>query len=546
MESLRQIYVTLGLDWDQAGFASALNASAALEWGAKKLVEAFKALPQFLASAVQETANYGSAVNDAAARTGVGVVALQEYAHAAKLSGSDAETMFSVLTKLANTMSNAAGGSKEAAAGFAQLGVKVTNAEGKLRPVEEVFDEVAARLGEIENPTDRAGKAFDVFSKQAQALLPMFAEGEKGLEAMRSQFHDLGIGMSVEGVAAADAFGDSMDTVLAVLASFKRDLGEPLMAALMPVIEAFLQWVMINRELIRSRIGNFAQLLINTMRGLWKIMSALVAVAEGLAYWWKLLAMVVGSFLVAKFVLLNATLLETLVAWGLNTVAAIAYGAVSVAAAGKAALAWLAAAAPVVLMTAALLAAVLVAEDIYGFFTGADSVLGSLGRKWAEFLESWLAEDADGDWLVIALKSVIWLLSDITDRFPKAIAEWKTMIVDFFTKTLPQAARDAVAKLPGLFDPLSLHGRSFGDAMREKFPGAAGIFPGGAASPEAAGALSSSAQGPGVLAPRFNAQIQVVTQPGQNNEAAGVMLEEKLNSWWDVKIRETVGTSGGE
>lgn len=544
--NLREIFIALGLEWDSAGFAEAIAAEKLLEKGAALLVDVLKEIPKALAETVTATTEYGSSVHDAQLATGIAAERLQELGFAAQQTGSDAQTMWGVLTKLQNTLGEAAGGSKEAKKAFADLGVRVTDSSGKLRSADVVFSELVARLGEIQNPTERANKAFGVFSRQAAGLLPLFAEGEEGLEKAVDLFNDLSIGMSGEAAAAAETFGDSLDTARAVLEAFKHDVGGVLIAALQPVLTSLLEWVRLNRELIRSRLQQFAGALVAVFTTLLRTFAMLAKFTAWLIDNWKLFAMIIGSFLIAKFVILNALLLEQLVAWALNTTAAGLYGATVIAAGAKAAAAWLAAAAPVVLITALLTLLALAAEDLYVFLQGGDSVMGDLGKKWTEFLDSWLAEDADGDWLVIALKAVIYLLTDITDRFPKAIAEWKTMIVDFFTKTIPNAAREALAKLPGIFDPLSLHGKSFGDAMREKFPGAQMFFGGGATGPEAAAASSAAAQSVGVLAPTFNAGgFTIVAQPGQDTEQVAGAVTSTMDQWWADKLSGAAGAVGG-
>ncbi len=212
----------------------------------------------------------------------------------------------------------------------------------------------------------------------------------------------------------------------------------------------------------------------------------------------------------------------------------------------KAAAAWLAVAAPVVLLVALLALLALAAEDVYVFLKGGDSLIGDLGVKWAKFLDDWFKDDTDDGWLMTALKAVLWMLTDIGERFPAAIREWKDMIVKFFTVDIPQAVKDFVAKFPGLLDPLSLGGRSIGTALKDKFPGASILFGGGAAGPEAAAASSAAAQSVGVLAPTFNAGgFTVVAQPGQDTEQVAGAVVSTMDSWWNDKLTAAGDAAGG-
>lgn len=544
MESLRELFVTLGLEWDAAGFAQAELAVKGLEAGAKLLVEAFRLVAGAIAESVTETAKYGGAVDDATKRTGLSAEALQEFGYAAGLAGASSEEFEFGLIHLARSMLEAKAGTGEAATAFARLGVHTTDAAGTLLNADEVFLELVDALNGVESPTERAALAMQVFGRSGASLLPLVAEGRDGIEKMRQSARDLGLVMSGDATSAADRFGDTLDTLHGLALSLQHDLGSALITELQPTLDLFLEWVKAHRAMIRSGLVQFAKALAAVGKVLLPIFVGIAKVTAFLVDNWKLLGIVIGAFLVARMAILYTSLLDMLVAWALNTVAAGAYG-VTVAAAGlKAAAAWVAAAAPVVLLTALLAAVALAAEDIYTFLQGGDSLIGDIGPKWTKFLDEWLADDTGDGWFVTALKAVIWLLTDIGDRFPKAIAEWVDMIVRFFTETIPQAARDFVAKFPGLLDPLSLHGQSVGDAVRSKFPGLAPLF-GGGSSPEATAATSSSSS-PKVLAPTFNAPISVTAAPGQSPEEVAGAVESKLDAYWNRRMNEAAGaTSGG-
>lgn len=544
MESLRELFVTLGLEWDAAGFAQAELAVKGLEAGAKLLVEAFQLVAGAVADSITETAKYGGAVDDATKRTGLTAEALQEFGYAAGLAGASSEEFQLGMLQMSRAMLEAKAGSGEAADAFATLGVKTTDAAGTLLDADEVFLELVDALNAVESPTERAALSMRVFGRSGASLLPLVAEGRDGIEKMRQSARDLGLVMATDATSAADRFGDTLDTLHALAKSLQHDLGSALIAELQPTIDAFLEWVKANRELIRAGLIQFAKALAGVGKLLLPIFIGIAKVSAFLVENWKLLAVVIGAFLVAKMAILYTSLLDMLVAWALNTVAAGAYGATVLVAGLKAAAAWVAAAAPVVLLTALLAGLALAAEDVYTFLEGGDSLIGDIGPKWTKFLDEWLADDTGDGWFVTALKAVIWLLTDIGDRFPKAIAEWVDMIVRFFTETIPQAARDFVAKFPGLLDPLSLNGQSFGDAMSNKFPGLAPLF-GGGSSPEATAAASSSSS-PKVLAPTFNAPIQINAAPGQSPEEVAGAVESKLDAYWNRRMNEAAGaTSGG-
>ena len=533
MEALRQLFVSLGLDWDSAGFAQAQVAASALEGALAKMVQVGQAVVDVFKDAALSTAAYADDLSVAAVRTGASVEALQELGFAAAQSGASAETINHALTKLSMTMASAAKGGGEAGHAFAALGVQVLDAQGKLRRTDEVFTDLASAVAAIDNPTERSSKALDVFGRAGIQLLPLLNEGADGLDRLRQEARDLGLVMSNEAVQPAATFNDTLDALRSTLDSLQRDLGGPIIEALAPIAEELKEWVKQNRALIRSGIQAF-------VRGLMVAVKALIQPLLFLVENWKLLAIIGTSVLLPVLWSIRGALLEQLVAFALNSAAAVAYGATQVAAGLAAAAAWTAANAPLLLSIALLAAVLLAAEDVYGFLTGADSLIGDIGPKWTAFLDAWTsAVDADDHPVVIALKAIVFYLSDIEGRLLPMLKEsWASALLqpltaglDLIFKLLRGTATfmDYLKTIPGV--GLFIEGLSAPTAS---------IFGGGAASPAAAAVSQVAAEGATVVAPSFTGSFVVQAQPGQSAQEVAGATREVLEEWWDSKLR-TVG-----
>jgi len=532
MEALRQLFVSLGLEWDSAGFAQAQLAASLLEGGLKAVVDVGREVVGVLKDATIGTAAYADDLADAAVRTGASVEALQELGFAASQSGASAETINHALTKLAMTMGEAAKGTGEAGKAFAALGVRVTGSDGKLRRTDEVFTDLATAVAAIPNPTERSAKALDVFGRAGIQLLPLLNEGADGLASLRQEARDLGLVMGSEAVEPAAAFNDSLDALKDTLESLKRDLGGPIIEALLPVVEELTAWVKANRALIRSGIQSFA-------RGLAASMKLLATTVMFLVENWKLLAILTTSVLLPVLWSVRAALLEQLVAFALNAAAAVAYGATQVAAGLAAAAAWTAANAPLLLSIALLAALLLGAEDVYSFLTGADSLIGDIGPKWSAFLDSWTSVPSDSP-VVQALKTLVFYLTDIEGRLlPLLKAGWWSSITQPLTSALDlifklargtAAVGDVLRALPGIGGLFEL-GAPAGGAILD-----APLFGGGASSPEAT-ARQAAAAGSPIVAPSFSGNFVVQAQPGQSAQEVAGATREVLEEWWDSKLR---------
>ena len=76
---------------------------------------------------------------------------------------------------------------------------------------EEQFQKFANALSQVEDASTKAALAQDVFGRAGTELLPLFADGEAGMNALRQQAVDLGIVMSGEAAAGAADFNDAMN-----------------------------------------------------------------------------------------------------------------------------------------------------------------------------------------------------------------------------------------------------------------------------------------------------------------------------------------------
>lgn len=110
--------------------------------------------------------------NKLAQKTGVATETLSAYTYAAKLSDVSQEDLSTGLKKLAVNMSEAAGGSKEQIKVFDALGIKVTDAGGKLRGTDEVLGELADRFAGFADGPAKAALAVALFGKSGDSMIP--------------------------------------------------------------------------------------------------------------------------------------------------------------------------------------------------------------------------------------------------------------------------------------------------------------------------------------------------------------------------------------
>lgn len=428
METIRELFVKLGLDWESSGFASAQLAVDLLEKGLQLAVDAVNKLSDTLVEATVSTAAYGEEVEVLGQKTGFATDAIQKWSYAAQLSHSSAEELRSGLGLLARQVEKAKDGGEEAQEAFSKLGISMQFV--RTASPEALLNKIADRMKELGPGSKRTALAMDLFGRSGANLIPMLDRGSEGLKKMGLEAEDLNIIMSEDAVHAASAFKENLEKLEATADGLKHVIGGVLIEALGPLLEDLLAWVKANRDLIRTRLERWVGYIAAGLKLAAKGVRAVVNGISGFIAILKTLLVFVGAFIVAQQ-LMNVGLASTLVNFALNSAAAVAYGAVLVATAAKAALAWLAAAAPVLLLTAALTLAVLAAEDLYVFLNGGRSVIGTLGIQWSKFIEEFSRPKIGDNWFVAGLRAALhWImnLEQVWDRISKGAVKF----YDFF------------------------------------------------------------------------------------------------------------------
>ena len=145
---------------------------------------------------------FAANLHDLSQQTGASVEDLSALRDVAEENGTSLEAAGKALQKLSRNMAEAAGGARSQADTFAQLGVSVTDASGKLRNSGQAMADIAKAIAQIDSPTERVAAAMDVFGKSGAELLPMLLDLAKRGELVAT--------ITAEQAAQADAFADSL------------------------------------------------------------------------------------------------------------------------------------------------------------------------------------------------------------------------------------------------------------------------------------------------------------------------------------------------
>lgn len=229
---------------------------------------------------------FGDSVQKASLRAGISAEAMSELKYAAERAGAEMSDVEAAFRGMARTMDDAKMGLKTSVDAYDKLGLKVADLERK-NP-EERFLLIADALSRIQDPTQRAASAMEIFGKSGTKLMPMLADGAVGIEKLRARAQELGLTMSQEDADAAakltDIFADLKDSLRGVALQIGSAVAPTLQEFATRAIDAVktvVSWIKNNQELVVSALKTGAAITAigTAIMGAGALLSALGTIA---------------------------------------------------------------------------------------------------------------------------------------------------------------------------------------------------------------------------------------------------------------------------
>lgn len=385
MAILRELFVKLGLNVDEASFAKGQLAADGVKLGMEKLVEWGKAAAEALVDVAKEAVETAAHLDDTAQAIGIHTDALQELIYAGQQSGLEMEELSKGVLTLSRNMKAASDGGESQAKAFAQLGVKVKGADGKLREAEGVIADVADKLADMPDGAKKTAIAMEIFGKSGAKMVPLLNEGADGIAELREEARELGIVLDEDLIKQGAQIDDLASSLKAMWKGIKTSVGAAMFPEILRTGKAIKEWIRQNRLLIQQNMISFFK--------------GLVVVAKIVAE----VIMMIGRN--AKFFYDNAVQTVRIVWDLLGALGPLRPLLLLVAAA------WVGLLSPVKLLAAALAGIVYFIDDFRLFLkygTEANTVTGQFLKN----VDKWM-EPKEGDpWWVTAMKDFLGIIRE--------------------------------------------------------------------------------------------------------------------------------------
>lgn len=175
----------------------------------------------------------------------------QEWSYVLSQSGIEIESMSSGMKTLTTRISEAGEGAGKGAELFEQMGITITDSMTQ----EDVFNATVKAMQGMEDGTEKAALAIDLFGKSGQDMMPLLNGSAESVENLKDKAEELGIILDDETIDAGVEFTDSMDSLKTSLGAVGTNLG----TIFLPYLTDFSDWVTENMPTIQEKMDTFAE-----------------------------------------------------------------------------------------------------------------------------------------------------------------------------------------------------------------------------------------------------------------------------------------------
>lgn len=208
-------------DRTSAAFRSVQSGLSNIQSTAASLVTKIGAVSTAFATigagvAIRGIVQAGDRLDELSKRTSIAVETLSALQNSAKLTGISGDDLATGLTRLSKAIAEGIADAGEQRTAFQNLGVSLTDANGKARSTVDILGDVAAAFQSSEDSVYKTQYAMAIFGKSGANFIEFLNQGREGVQA-------LGASISTEFADKSATFMDNLDKIGIVI---QRNLSE--------------------------------------------------------------------------------------------------------------------------------------------------------------------------------------------------------------------------------------------------------------------------------------------------------------------------------
>ena len=197
------------------------------------------------------TAEAADEIDKMSQQVGLSRKGYQEWSYVLSQSGVEIESVSTGMKTLTQRIDQATEGAGLGAEVFEELGISIEDSMSQ----EDVFNEVVYAMQEMEDGTEKAALAIDIFGKSGQDLMPLLNGSAESVEELKTKAEELGMILGDETIDAGVEFTDTIDTLKTSFATAGAEIG----GIFLPYVQDFADWIEENMPNITDKIELFAE-----------------------------------------------------------------------------------------------------------------------------------------------------------------------------------------------------------------------------------------------------------------------------------------------
>lgn len=201
-----------------------------------------------LLKGAKDTAAYTDNIDKMSQKLGISRKAYQEWDYILSQNGASIDSMKMGMKTLTNSIDKVSQSGDTAGTAFERLGISYDQLQGKSQ--EEVFEMTITALQGVQDETERAALANQLFGRSGQELAPLLNAGAGSVEELKQKAHELGLVLDDETIDAGVNMTDALDTMHRAFTT----MGAGIASAVMPLITQFADYVSAHMPAITEKI----------------------------------------------------------------------------------------------------------------------------------------------------------------------------------------------------------------------------------------------------------------------------------------------------
>jgi hypothetical protein len=188
----------------------------------------------------------------------------QEYAYIAQKNDIQTEDLTNAFDQLARAAEEGARGSLQQSLAFRAL--RISGQELRRDSPDQLFRRVLEGVSKMPEGLKRASIMMDLFGRSGARLLPMIAEGTKGMDEEAARARQLGIIVGGDTAKAAVEYNDALKDLNFSITGIKYAILRDALPAIKQIVGEFTNWAIKNRTLIATDVNQFLQRLPSALK----------------------------------------------------------------------------------------------------------------------------------------------------------------------------------------------------------------------------------------------------------------------------------------